>query len=64
MGERYLIVLNDTIPTLSECLEDEKSEVEEVAKAIVKRIESLTGESIQDYMKWLRWIKDEDELIN
>lgn len=51
MGERYLIVLNDTIPTLSECLEDEKSEVEEVAKAIVKRIESLTGESIQDYMK-------------
>jgi len=46
MGERYLIVLNDTIPMLSECLEDEKVEVEDMAKEIVKKIEEMTGESI------------------
>lgn len=51
LGERYLVVLNDTLSFLSESLEDENPEVEAVAKQIVKRIESLTGESIQDYLK-------------
>ena len=51
MGERYLVVLNDTLPFLSESLEDEHQDVELAAKAIVKRIETLTGESIQEYLK-------------
>jgi len=51
MGERYLVVLNDTLPFLSESLEDEHQDVELAAKSIVKRIETLTGESIQDYLK-------------
>lgn len=51
LGERFLVVLNDTLSFLSESLEDENPDVEIVAKQIVKRIESLTGESIQDYLK-------------
>lgn len=39
MRERYLIVLNDTIPFISELLEDENETVEGVAKRIVNRIE-------------------------
>lgn len=46
IGERFLIVLNDALPFLSESLEDEDEQVEMLAKDIIKRIESLTGESI------------------
>ena len=35
MGERYLVVLNDTLPFLSESLEDEHPDVELTAKSIV-----------------------------
>ena len=51
LGERFLIVLNDTLPFLSESLEDDDHEVEMTAKEIIKKIESLTGESIQEYLK-------------
>ena len=51
MRERYLVILNDTIPFISELLEDENEKVETSAKRIVNRIEQLTGESINDYLK-------------
>ena len=51
MGERYLIVLNDTLPFISEALEDEQPNVEAAAKEIVKKVETLTGETIQNYLK-------------
>lgn len=51
MRERYLVILNDTIPFISELLEDENERVEQVAKRIVNRIEQLTGESINEYLK-------------
>lgn len=51
MRERYLVILNDTIPFVSELLEDENEKVELAAKTIVNRIEQLTGESIEDYLK-------------
>ena len=51
LGERYLVVLNDTIPFLSESLEDDSQEVEMLAKEIVKRIQTLTGESLDEYLK-------------
>jgi U3 small nucleolar RNA-associated protein 10 len=51
MRERYLVILNDTIPFISELLEDENERVEQVAKRIVNRIENLTGESITEYLK-------------
>ena len=51
IGERYLILLNDTLPFLSEGMEDENLEVETTAKAIVARIEQMTGDSIHEYLK-------------
>lgn len=51
MGERYLILLNDTIPFLSEGMEDENPDVEACAKSIVARIEQMTGDSIHEYLK-------------
>ena len=39
MRERFLVVLNDTIPFMSELLEDEDERVEMLAKSIVQRIE-------------------------
>ncbi len=51
MRERYLVILNDTIPFISELLEDEDERVEDSAKRIVTRIEQLTGESINEYLK-------------
>ena len=51
MGQRFLIVLNDALPFLSESLEDDDESCELTAKEIIKHIESLTGESIQDYLK-------------
>lgn len=51
MRERYLVILNDTIPFVSELLEDENEKVELAAKQIVGRIERLTGESIEEYLK-------------
>ena len=51
LGERYLVVLNDALPFLSESLEDEHPQVEAVAKEIVKKIETMTGETIQEYLK-------------
>lgn len=51
MRERYLVILNDTIPFISELLEDEDERVELAAKRIVLRIEQLTGESINEYLK-------------
>lgn len=51
MRERYLVTLSDTIPFLTETLEDEDERVETIAKRIVQRVEQLTGESIADYLK-------------
>lgn len=51
MGERFLVALNDTLPFLSESLEDEHPDVEMTAKEIVKKVETLTGATIQDYLK-------------
>lgn len=51
IGERYLILLNDTIPFLSEGMEDENPDVEATAKSIVARIEQMTGDSIHEYLK-------------
>ncbi len=51
MGERYLVLLNDTLPFLSEGMEDESPDVELTTRSIVQRIEQMTGDSIHEYLK-------------
>ena len=42
---------------LSNCLDDENIEVEKISKQIVLRLEEISGENIQEYLKnWLNWL--------
>ena len=51
LEERFLSLLSDLLPYISEALEDENEEVEGTARNIIQRIETMTGESIQQYLK-------------
>lgn len=51
LEERFLTLLSDVIPYVSEAFEDTNEEVEQTARTIVHKIESMTGESIAEYLK-------------
>jgi hypothetical protein len=51
VGEAYLILLPETLPFIAELLEDDVFEVETLARALVKKIEELSGESLQELLK-------------
>ena len=51
LGEAYLVMLPETVPYLAECMEDSSSEVEMLTQRIIKDLEQLTGESMQEYFK-------------
>lgn len=50
LGQDYSILLPDTLPFLAELLEDSDSNVEEKTHQIVKAIEDITGESMDQYL--------------
>lgn len=51
LKEEYLPFVPESIPFLSELLEDPEQEVEKRAQELVKELESLTGESLEPYLK-------------
>ncbi|CAI2375501.1 unnamed protein product [Moneuplotes crassus] len=51
LEERFLTLLSDVFPYISEALEDANEDVETTARNIVQKIESMTGESIKEYLK-------------
>lgn len=50
VGEQYLILLSETMPYLSELLEDNNEEVENESLKLKECIEDLSGESIDSYL--------------
>lgn len=50
LKEEYGVVLPNTIPVLSELLEDVELPVKTLAQEILRDIESLTDESLEDYL--------------
>lgn len=50
-ADRYVILLNDVLPFLSEMLDDEEAGVSVVAQSIVKLLEQNTGEDIFKLIK-------------
>lgn len=48
IGDEYLVTLPESMPVLSEVIDDEDSEVRSEAKAFVQVMESLAGESIME----------------
>ena len=50
LAEEYLVLLPETLPFLSELLEDPEHAVEARAAEVVRRLEELSGESLGQYL--------------
>lgn len=51
LGERYIVLVNDLLPFISEMLDDLNPEVERMSKQIVIKLEQVSGENIREYFK-------------
>jgi U3 small nucleolar RNA-associated protein 10 len=51
LAEEYLALLPETLPFLAELLEDPEQPVEAAAAALVRRLEALSGESLEQYLR-------------
>lgn len=50
LKDEYLVLLAETIPFLGELLEDVELPVKSLAQDIIKEMESLSGESLRQYL--------------
>jgi U3 small nucleolar RNA-associated protein 10 len=50
LKEEYLVLVPETIPFLGELLEDVELPVKSLAQEILKEMESMSGESLRDYL--------------
>ncbi len=50
LSEEYLALLPETLPFLSELLEDAELAVEARAARLVRQLEALSGESLAQYL--------------
>lgn len=50
LKEEYLVFLPETIPFLGELLEDVELPVKSLAQDILKEMESMSGESLRQYL--------------
>ncbi|MQM05223.1 hypothetical protein Taro_038028, partial [Colocasia esculenta] len=50
LKEEYLVCLPETIPFLSELLEDVEPSVKSLSQEVLRELESLSGESLQQYL--------------
>eukprot|EP01035_Chromulina_nebulosa_P016907 gene16907-22396_t len=51
VGEEYLLLLPECLPFLSELLEDDDQEIVEFTSTVIKSIEELSGEELDNYLK-------------
>ena len=51
VGEEYMVLLPECLPTLSELLEDEDEEIAGLARECVTLGEELLGESLEDSLR-------------
>jgi hypothetical protein len=51
VGEEFLSLLPETLPFISEVMEDDAEDVVAAAHGLIRRLEDLSGESMQDYLK-------------
>lgn len=50
-GDEFLSLLPETLPFLSELMEDDVAEVVTLCHAVIRKLEDLSGESMQEYLK-------------
>lgn len=63
LKEEYLVLLAETIPFLGELLEDVELSVKSLAQEILKDMEFLSGESLQEYL-WCCTLAENDSLFS
>ena len=51
VGDELIVHLPETVPYLSELLEDDREQVEMSARRLIKLIEEYLGESLEDHLK-------------
>ena len=50
-GGEFLSLLPETLPFVSELMEDDSQEVEALSHTLIRKLEDLSGESLQEYLK-------------
>lgn len=51
LKERYVMMVQDIIPYVSDCLEDSNELVNSEAFKLMKNIEKVTGEDLKNYLE-------------
>lgn len=51
IGEEYMVLLPEAMPFLAELLEDPELEMQNRTRELLKRLEEISGESLDDYLK-------------
>jgi hypothetical protein len=51
LKERYVMMVQDIIPYVSDCLEDSNEQVNSEAFKLMKNIEKVTGEDLKNYLE-------------
>ena len=51
LRERFMVLINDVMHFLANILDDENDEVGKISKQIILRLEEISGENIQEYLK-------------
>jgi U3 small nucleolar RNA-associated protein 10 len=51
LQQQYLVLLPETLPYISELMEDQDTDVEEMTQRVIKQIEDLSGESLENHLK-------------
>jgi U3 small nucleolar RNA-associated protein 10 len=51
IGEDFLMMLPESIPFLSELMEDENDEVERLTQKVTKELEEMSGEKMDEYLE-------------
>jgi U3 small nucleolar RNA-associated protein 10 len=46
-----LALLPETVPFVAELMEDDNIEVERLCQALIRQIEALSGESMENYLR-------------
>ena len=51
LGEEYMVLLPEAMPFLAELLEDPEYIIQNDTRAFLKKLEELTGESLDEYLR-------------
>ena len=51
MCEEYLLLLPEALPFLAELLEDPEHQVAAATQLLIRKLEELSGESLEQYLK-------------